>query len=333
MKEPLISIVILTWNRIDDLLKSLSSIYRQTYNLIEVTIVDSNSTDGTETIVLEKYPGVRFIRLPYNMGVTGGRNIGLANATGELIILLDDDAEFISENDLSRIVERFIEEPELSIMYFKFILDDGHQWGNFQPYQISAEDKNKEIYTHSYVGCAHCIRSSWIKKIGYLKKEYFREGEEQEYAFRTLFHGGRVLYFPEVVVLHHLNPNQRVHADHMALKLAHKSETDLIFLPLEEVLVMIPWRFLSSFFQAFRDRWFKGYIRGLLSLLSAMPRIIKQRRIYRFQGESRFLIRTLKCYLVEDFEVAQGMNVKLYGWLKVKLTKKYLGKVEKIQSV
>jgi len=332
MKKPLISVVILTWNRKDDLSKSLSSIYKQTYRTVQVVIVDSNSTDGTGQFIRERYPDIKYILLPYNFGVIDGRNIGIANTDGDLIILLDDDAEFLSEDDFSIIVDRFIQEPELSMMYFKFISDDGKQWGNILPYVTEDEDQFDEVYTHSFVGCAHCIRSSWVERIGGLKKEYFREGEEQEFSYRTYLHRGRILYFPRIVVLHHLNQNQRVRSDHMMYKLAHRTENELVYLPFSDVAVTIPWRLLYRFWQALRERWLRGYFRGLFLLLQAIPRIIGERKERVFDRDTINLVRTLKCYQVEDYNRAAQMQTSLFDWIKVKMSGKVLGNIIRARS-
>lgn len=85
MENPLVSIVILTWNRRSYVLKALESVAKQPYRPLEIILVDSVSTDGTVQAVQKNYPEVRIIRLHRNLGAVEGRNIALANCRGDII--------------------------------------------------------------------------------------------------------------------------------------------------------------------------------------------------------------------------------------------------------
>lgn len=92
----MISVIIPTYNRFDSLLKAVESVKNQTYQNIEIIVVDDNSTDERyENNMIE---GIKYIKieegskeiLGYGCGALP-RNIGMECANGEYIAFLDDD--------------------------------------------------------------------------------------------------------------------------------------------------------------------------------------------------------------------------------------------------
>jgi len=59
---------------------------------VEVIVVDNASTDGSDREIAQFYPDVRIIRSPKNIGFAGGVNLGIANSTGDVIVLINNDA-------------------------------------------------------------------------------------------------------------------------------------------------------------------------------------------------------------------------------------------------
>ena len=120
VENPLVSIIIVTWNRKDDVLESVRSVYVQDYPEFEVIVVDNASTDGTAEALREAYPQVRVIELGQNVGASGGRNYGIEVAGGEIIFTLDSDAS-LQKDTLERVVRKLKEEPDVGILSCKFI--------------------------------------------------------------------------------------------------------------------------------------------------------------------------------------------------------------------
>jgi glycosyltransferase involved in cell wall biosynthesis len=93
--DPLVSIVIPTCNRSNLLPRALRSALDQTYQNIEVIIVDDASADDTpQTVAGINDPRIRYMRHETNMGTSGSRNTAIKNARGKYIGFLDDDDEF-----------------------------------------------------------------------------------------------------------------------------------------------------------------------------------------------------------------------------------------------
>lgn len=98
MMEPLISVYIPTYNRLELLKRAVQSVQDQTYKNFEIIIVDDNSSDGTQDFLvgLAKVDSrIRYFFKDKNSGACVSRNIAINLAQGELITGLDDDDYFL----------------------------------------------------------------------------------------------------------------------------------------------------------------------------------------------------------------------------------------------
>lgn len=89
--QPLISVILNTFNRAQLVRRAIDSVLAQTYPNLELIVVDDGSTDDTEEVLAEENdPRFRYIRQE-NSGLSAGRNRGFAVAAGAWIACLDDD--------------------------------------------------------------------------------------------------------------------------------------------------------------------------------------------------------------------------------------------------
>ncbi|MDD3184941.1 MAG: glycosyltransferase family 2 protein [Anaerostipes sp.] len=94
----MISIIIPTYNRRMYLQQMLESILEQTYQEIEIIVIDDNSTDETKAYMkdcISNYKNIRYIQNTENKGAGYNRRIGYLNSSGEYIIFADDDDYYI----------------------------------------------------------------------------------------------------------------------------------------------------------------------------------------------------------------------------------------------
>jgi N-acetylglucosaminyl-diphospho-decaprenol L-rhamnosyltransferase len=88
-----VSVVIVSWNRIDRLRASLSALNAAVENpAIKVIVVDNGSRDGSASLDSE-FPAAQFIRLPQNFGLTKALNIGIRAGDGAYVLFLHEDVE------------------------------------------------------------------------------------------------------------------------------------------------------------------------------------------------------------------------------------------------
>jgi glycosyltransferase involved in cell wall biosynthesis len=88
--QPLVSVLIPSFNRAAFLPEALDSVLAQTYRPIEIIVVDDGSTDETPAVLARYGDGIRSVRQT-NGGLARARNAGLAEARGELLALFDSD--------------------------------------------------------------------------------------------------------------------------------------------------------------------------------------------------------------------------------------------------
>lgn len=89
MSKLLVSVIIPCYNYSNYLEKAIDSVLLQSYNPVEIIVVDDGSTDQTKEVV-QKYPTVKYI-YQSNKGVSTARNIGTKNSKGDLLVFLDAD--------------------------------------------------------------------------------------------------------------------------------------------------------------------------------------------------------------------------------------------------
>ena len=110
---PLVSIVCVTHNRRDLVLRCLESCVGQDYPGIEILAVVNGSNDGTEEAIQRGFPQVKIIRTHTNLGIFPALNLAIANTTGDYIMTVDDDAHFMDSNAITMLVNAFENEPIL----------------------------------------------------------------------------------------------------------------------------------------------------------------------------------------------------------------------------
>jgi glycosyltransferase involved in cell wall biosynthesis len=88
--DPELSIVIVTWNRMESLRMCILHLLSNTRSPFEIIVVDNGSQDGTSEMVSSEYPDIKLITLPENIGVCE-RNRGFDIARGKWIGEIDDD--------------------------------------------------------------------------------------------------------------------------------------------------------------------------------------------------------------------------------------------------
>ncbi len=107
---PLVSVVIPTYNRANVVARAIRSVLSQTYQNLELIVVDDGSEDGT-TAVLNRFNSIKTIR-QNNRGVSAARNAGIALSSGKLLAFLDSDDEWLPEKIRKQVLLYSPEKPE-----------------------------------------------------------------------------------------------------------------------------------------------------------------------------------------------------------------------------
>jgi glycosyltransferase involved in cell wall biosynthesis len=87
---PFVSIIVLNYNRLDALERSLASVVRQTYRRREIIVVDNHSDEDVRKVTDRFANQLRLVQLDSNLGACGGRNCGIQAARGDIIVTIDN---------------------------------------------------------------------------------------------------------------------------------------------------------------------------------------------------------------------------------------------------
>ncbi len=222
--SPLVSVAILTWNRRQQVLKAIDSVFQQTYRPVELVVVDSASTDGTVEAITAAYPSVKVIRLHRNLGCPEGRNVALANCSGEVLYALDDDG-WLAENTLQNVVDCFRRHPKAGVVCCRVV----------PPGEVVEKAGSEEI-RHTFDGGASAFRKEILQRAGFYPSDFFRQAEESDLALRVIEAGYSIMYCPEAIMFHETAPLHR--ANKLFLYYGCRNE-------LTTVLRRYPWSWVA----------------------------------------------------------------------------------------
>lgn len=156
MKMNKVSIVVPMYNCSNAISRCVHSILAQTYQNIEVLLVDDGSIDDTEIICSEikKHDDRISIFRQKNSGVSAARNLGIAKAKGRYLMFVDSD-DYLSETYVEKMVSALENaNAELCISGYT--------------YTYTNEEKK-----HSCESFLCCDKNEFVKKFGKLYEEYF----------------------------------------------------------------------------------------------------------------------------------------------------------------
>jgi GT2 family glycosyltransferase len=220
-EELTISIVIITYNRPDDMLDLTRNIIQleDHHFLSEIVIVNNRSTVSYEAVeaLISKHQHLPFQYeiATENLGVSRGRNYAIKKTTGDVLVFLDDDALFETRDALNQIVRIFTENKDsrpVGVSSFKVFYHSTMEWQkNAFPHKQFEEKKALHHFETAYfVGCAHAIRSKVFEKTGYYPENFFYGMEEYDLSYRVLDSGYAIVYDDRVLILHKESPEGRL---------------------------------------------------------------------------------------------------------------------------
>lgn len=219
-KFPMCSIIILTHNGKKFLGECLDSLKKQTYSNFEIIVVDNASTDSSTKFIEKNYPKVRLIKNKFNLGYAGGNNVGIKNAKGKYIVILNNDT--IADREwLKELVMTAKSNKKIGIVGGKVYYSDHpnkiqsiggrlREWDNFILFGSRIGKNQEDIGQYEKwgeidyaIGCAFLIKKEVLNKIGLFDEKYFIYNEEIELSYRAKKAGYKIVYAPKAKIWHH----------------------------------------------------------------------------------------------------------------------------------
>ncbi len=283
MADPLVSILIITWNRRAEILETINSINNQKYKKYEIILVDNGSIDGTVEAVRKSFPDVNIVPLDSNLGVAA-RNRGIIVAHGEIIFCLDSDAAPGPES-ITNLVAKFQSDPLLGVINSKIVnaftkqIDQVAGWSYSEK---DKEDQNKEFLSFSFSEGGAAIRKELFDKVGYFWEPLFFGCEGFEFSLRVLDAGYKILYFPGSIVYHRAVNQSRISGgDRDSLFFRNFLCIYLVRFPWWLIVIFMPLKICASLIRGARRGYLRQMLGGLYEFVKQIPFLIQERKPIR----------------------------------------------------
>lgn len=222
--EPLVSILILNWDGLDETEQCLSSLGTIAYKNVEILVLDNGSKRREDIVLKKKYSNINytFFRSNLNLGYTGGNNFLIKKSKGDYVILLNNDTRVTKYwiNELVKVVESDLQiavvQPKLRSLKEPSRFDYAGAAGGYidifgfpftrgRLFETMEKDKGQydqivEIFWAS--GAAIFIRKNVLKRVGYLDERFFNYMEEIDICWKMRRLGYKIVSQPKSIVYH-----------------------------------------------------------------------------------------------------------------------------------
>ncbi len=212
--NPLVSIIILNYNAGNLLLNCVDSVFKSTYPNFEVLVVDNISADNSHVICKEKFEKIQLIENKENLGYCEGNNVGIRNANGEFIIILNPDT-IVEPNWLNHLMSAYNEfgeglyQPKFFSLNEKHVLQSTgnmlHIFGfGFAKDKGKIDDEKMESIEKINYASGTCLFTSKIvlDKIGLLDPFLFLYHDDLDLGWRAAHIGINSFYVPKSIIYH-----------------------------------------------------------------------------------------------------------------------------------
>jgi GT2 family glycosyltransferase len=209
----MISVIVPNYNGKGFLKRCLDSINGQTYQDLEVIVVDNASSDGSADYLKCSFPWVKVVRNRENLGFAGGTNSGIRASQGEFVLTLNNDT-WAEEHFVERLIEPMADRS-VGMCASKMLLPDGRiastgiclsrsgaAWdrGAFEPDE-GRYDQQLEVF--GPCAGAGLYRREMLDEIGLFDEDFFLYMEDVDMALRARLAGWRCIYVPEAIAYHY----------------------------------------------------------------------------------------------------------------------------------
>ena len=222
----MLSIVIVNFNGREHLVNCLQSLVRdRPATDHEVVVVDNGSTDRSADTIAVRFPWVKLLRLPSNVGFAAGNNAGIRESNGDLILLLNNDT-VVPAGAIDSLVQALLAHSEAAVAGPRLVDSHGRAELSFGPMisplgelrqkltmalhernvaavssRVEAETR-REQYVDWVSGACLLVRRADAEAVGLLDERYFLYTEDVDFCAALRARGRRVLFTPAAEIVH-----------------------------------------------------------------------------------------------------------------------------------
>ncbi|WP_455497578.1 glycosyltransferase family 2 protein [Coprobacter sp.] len=217
MDRKMVSIVTVNYNGYAVTCEMIESIFRYVTTSFEIIVVDNASEKDEARMLQIRYPEVKVYRSNINLGFAGGNNLGIREAQGDYILLLNNDTT-VDCDFLKPMIDRFKIEPQAGIVCPKIRFEmypDVLQFAGYTPlsrvtlrnYLIGFMERDEGQYDIAHTtpfahGAAMMLKREVIEKAGLMAELYFLYYEELDWSVQITKADYEIWYEPQSVVYH-----------------------------------------------------------------------------------------------------------------------------------
>lgn len=221
-----LTIVIVAWNARADLERCLESLtVHPPRTAHEIVVVDNQSTDGAPEMVADRFPQVRLIRAPGNLGFAAGNNLAVRDTSSELVLLLNPDT-VVPAGAIDNLVQRIRALPRVGAIGPRLVDEEGRPERSFGPVPTPVGELQQKLagwlWRRRWPGIArwavrataHERRVRWVSgaclllrrvdltSAGLLDDRYFLYWEDVDLCLALEDCGREVWFSPAATVVH-----------------------------------------------------------------------------------------------------------------------------------
>ncbi len=274
------TVVIPNYNGIKYIDQCLNSLYQGTM-IPKVTVVDNHSQDGSLALIKQKYPQVKVITFPENLGFSCAVNAGIKAADTEYVLLLNNDT-VVHKGMVAALEKALGENPKAFSAAAKMVslhapdkLDGAGDFYCALGWAYArGKDKDRNAYPNPcrvFSACAGAAlyRRKIFDSIGYFDENHFAYLEDIDLGYRANIYGYHNIYVPEAEVFHAGSAVSGSRHNTFKVRLSSRNSVYLIYknMPLLQILLNLPF-LLAGYFVKVLFFSLKGmgviYLQGLL---------------------------------------------------------------------
>jgi GT2 family glycosyltransferase len=235
----MVSVVIINFNTFQLTCNCISSLLQHTVGVsFEIIIVDNASTECNPCLFVEKFPSIKLIESPINGGFAGGNNLGIIEAEGDMLLLLNSDTYF-TENSIKKCVDYIMANPQIGVLGCRMTYPNGLiqytarkfrsiKWElldtfrfllYFFPYKYVSK-----IMLGKYFRCDSNTECDWVSGAFFMFRKdlllslpdkklddiFFMYGEDQLWCWQIKSLGYKVIFFAGTSIIHISNASTQL---------------------------------------------------------------------------------------------------------------------------
>lgn len=289
MREPLVSLIIPTYDGKDLLINLLKSLKNLDYKNYEVIIVDNGSSDNTYEFIKNRYTSYKFkiFRLENNLGFAGGMNFGIRHSAGDYIVVMNNDMEVtkkwlkelvdVAETDKNiGIVGSSMTTKNINFMRLGY-LESNKIFFNFRPFDVPKNKKLPEIIQID--NTFGLTKKKLLEKIGLFDDKYFIYWEEVDLCYRAKKAGYKIVVATKAKIYHNTSSTMKKYT-YQKIYHYHKNKIRFIMKNLGFYrIIVIPTTFIQ-FSGEIISYIIKGDLKAVSTILKSILWNLKNLRDY-----------------------------------------------------